>query len=60
LIFDRWGTLIFESEDINAGWDGNVKGQVAGPDVYTYHATYETMQYPGEMHRNTGTFMLSR
>ncbi|MEI7725684.1 MAG: gliding motility-associated C-terminal domain-containing protein [Bacteroidota bacterium] len=60
LIFDRWGALIFEASDINTGWDGYIKGQPAGPGVYTYHTTYESLQFPGEMHRDTGTFMLSK
>lgn len=38
LIFDRWGNLIFTTEDINNGWDGCVKGS-SNPvqqDVYVY------------------------
>jgi gliding motility-associated-like protein len=26
LIFDRWGQLVFQSNDINKGWDGKVNG----------------------------------
>jgi gliding motility-associated-like protein len=26
-IFDRWGALIFESNDINKAWDGSVNGK---------------------------------
>lgn len=36
-IFDRWGILVFESEDPGRGWDGSFKGLVAQPDVYVYH-----------------------
>ena len=36
-IFDRWGEQIFESTDLNIGWDGTVKGNdYAKPGVYTY------------------------
>jgi gliding motility-associated-like protein len=35
-IFDRWGTLIFTTRDINKGWDGTVKGQKAAEGVYVY------------------------
>jgi len=38
LIFDRWGNQIFETEDINIGWDGRAnKGkEIAQQDVYVY------------------------
>jgi gliding motility-associated-like protein len=26
-IYDRWGSLIFESKDITKGWDGSINGQ---------------------------------
>jgi gliding motility-associated-like protein len=35
-VFDRWGTLIFATKDINKGWDGTVKGQKAAEGVYVY------------------------
>ncbi len=34
-IFDRWGKLVFESNDINTGWDGKRKGgALASEGVY--------------------------
>ncbi|HYG20853.1 MAG TPA: gliding motility-associated C-terminal domain-containing protein, partial [Ohtaekwangia sp.] len=39
-IFDRWGTLIFESRDKNQGWDGYDKnGQLLPSGVYVYKLT---------------------
>jgi gliding motility-associated-like protein len=37
-IFDRWGNIIFKSNDINSGWDGKAnKGrEQAQQDVYIY------------------------
>jgi gliding motility-associated-like protein len=37
-IFDRWGNLIFKSEDYNFPWDGKIrqKGDVVQEDVYVY------------------------
>jgi gliding motility-associated-like protein len=37
-IFNRWGDLIFESHDMNQGWDGTMKkdGTKAQDDVYTW------------------------
>ncbi|WP_289053062.1 PKD domain-containing protein [Carboxylicivirga marina] len=37
-IFNRWGQLIFESNDVNEGWDGTYKGQLAPQAVYVYKA----------------------
>jgi gliding motility-associated-like protein len=38
LIFDRWGNQIFESNDLDKGWDGKVKGkgELAQEDVYVW------------------------
>lgn len=35
-IFSRRGILIFESNDINIGWDGYFKGQLSDPGVYVW------------------------
>jgi gliding motility-associated-like protein len=26
-VFDRWGALVFETDDINNAWDGSIKGK---------------------------------
>ena len=38
-IFNRWGEQLFESEDINKGWDGTYKGQPVPVDVYVFQLT---------------------
>jgi gliding motility-associated-like protein len=35
-IFNRWGELVFESDNINEGWNGIYKGDVQPLDVYVY------------------------
>jgi gliding motility-associated-like protein len=35
-IYNRWGTLVFESSDKNVGWDGYYKGALQAQDVYHY------------------------
>jgi hypothetical protein len=35
-IFSKFGILIFESSDVNIGWDGYYKGQIANPGVYIW------------------------
>jgi len=37
-IFNRWGELIFETEDVNRGWDGYYRGEMAQQDVYVWKA----------------------
>lgn len=38
LIYDRWGELVYESNNFNVGWDGAIKGNKnkATQDVYVY------------------------
>jgi PKD repeat protein len=38
LIFNRWGEIVFETNDINIGWDGYYRGKLAEQDVYVYKA----------------------
>lgn len=35
-IFSKMGILIFESNDINIGWDGYLNGQLSNPGVYIW------------------------
>lgn len=35
-IFSKMGVLIFETNDINVGWDGYFKGQLNNPGVYIW------------------------
>ena len=36
-IFDRWGDLLFESEDIQKHWDGYFMGEKVEQGKYLYH-----------------------
>lgn len=36
LIFNKWGQLLFESNDQQVGWDGYYKGKLMPMDVYVY------------------------
>ncbi|MCA1757921.1 MAG: PKD domain-containing protein [Bacteroidales bacterium] len=39
-IFNRWGVLIYESRELNNGWDGYIKeGTLAPQGVYVYKVT---------------------
>ncbi|MFT5800700.1 MAG: gliding motility-associated-like protein [Nonlabens sp.] len=50
-IFDRWGTTLYRSNDINKGWDGFFNRKKTNPGVYIwmYKATVETCHRQMEM-----------
>jgi len=35
-IYNRWGQLIFQSTEINRGWDGYYRGKLMASDTYVY------------------------
>lgn len=37
-IYDRWGEKVFETEDLNYGWDGAFRGKPLNPGVFVYFA----------------------
>ena len=37
-VFNRWGEKVFQSNDINFGWDGTYKGILQDPGVFVYEA----------------------
>lgn len=37
IIYNRWGEKVFESKDINDGWDGTHKGETLNPAVFVYY-----------------------
>ncbi len=37
ILYDRWGEKIFETTDINIGWDGTFRGKPVDPAVYVYY-----------------------
>ena len=55
-IFDRFGTCVFTSTDIDTGWNGQIKGTNAPVGMYQYRIT---IQLPnGEMVERHGTVQL--
>lgn len=36
-VYNRWGQLVFETTDINIGWDGIYKGMKADPAVFAWY-----------------------
>ncbi|MEI6823559.1 MAG: SBBP repeat-containing protein [Bacteroidota bacterium] len=59
VIYDRWGEMIFESDDKNKGWDGTYKGKAVPLDVYIYQFT-ATIKDTGEQKKITGRVTVVR
>lgn len=57
-IYNRWGVLIFRSNDVNIGWDGYYKEKLMKEDVYIYRLTGRLNS--GKKVSVTGDFMLMR
>lgn len=57
-IFNRWGNLVFQTTNLNQGWDGNINGIPQEMDAYTYFISYIT--YKDEPVSKTGSFILLR
>jgi gliding motility-associated-like protein len=35
-VFNRWGERLFETTDLNQGWDGTFRGTLSAPGVYVF------------------------
>jgi gliding motility-associated-like protein len=58
-IFDRYGRVIFESNDKGVGWDGMQKGKAVPAGGYVYIITYNAPNYPATQ-LIKGSFVLIR
>jgi gliding motility-associated-like protein len=45
LIYNRWGELLFETQDLQKGWDGTFKGVLSQQDVYIYKVSARGQAY---------------
>ena len=57
-IYNRWGQLVFATNDRKIGWDGTFKGQLQPMDVYAYVLDAEF--FDGQKVRKTGDITLIR
>jgi gliding motility-associated-like protein len=57
-VFNRWGQLIFESNDLDNGWDGTFNGVPQNMETYIYQASVDT--YTDETLTKSGSFKLIR
>ncbi len=42
-VFDRWGDLVFQSDNIHEAWNGSYRGREASVGVYVWTLTYENI-----------------
>lgn len=57
-IYNRWGQVVFQTDNKKQGWDGTFKGTLQPMDVYTY--TLEAEFSDGQKLRKTGDINLLR
>lgn len=56
-IFNRWGELIFESHDVEVGWNGTYDGKQVQDGIYTWRLkfgqknTSKVLQYTGHVNK---------
>lgn len=64
-IFNRWGDMIFESDDRSlategkfAGWDGKVKGVRVPDGIYPFKVEYKLKSTRNKLHSKIGSVMV--
>ncbi len=57
-IYNRWGEKLYETVDINTGWDGTYLGKMSPSSVYTYKI--EIISKENKSTQYSGTFTLLR
>ncbi len=57
-VYDRWGVIVFETTDIDAGWDGTYKGVPQPVGVYVYEVS--AVSSTGKVFSKTGNVTLLR
>lgn len=57
-IFNRWGNLVFETSDIDKGWDGTYNGKAQPMGVYIFNIEARTAS--GKVFRKDGNVTLVR
>lgn len=58
VIYDRWGQVLFTTDDMTKGWDGEVGGSPVPSGVYVYKIDYRGVDKQFEM--LSGSFLLLR
>ncbi len=56
IVMNRWGEKVFQTTDLNAGWDGSYNGTQQTGGVYTYFINYKSLD--GVLIEERGNFTL--
>lgn len=56
-IFDRWGELIYSTDNVENGWDGVYKGTNSPPEVYVYQLSVDFMDGKTKVLRGSVTLI---
>jgi len=57
-IYNRWGELVFRTQDQNKGWDGTLGGKAVDPGVFVYHL--KAICFDGQEYFEKGNVTLIR
>jgi gliding motility-associated-like protein len=57
-IYNRWGNVIYKSNDPSQGWDGKYKGENVQDGLYNYHLKYISCEKTNAVHELRGHFSL--
>ena len=56
LVYDRWGGIVFSTNNYQEGWNGTDNGEVLEGGVYSYKISYLTPNGNQEEHKGKITF----
>ena len=59
-VFNRWGNLVFKTNDLTQGWDGTSNGANLSEGVYFYQITYKSTFEPDQPQILRGSITLLR
>lgn len=60
-IYNRWGEIIFQSDDPTKVWDGSYNGKVIAPMMYAFVVSYKSRDFPEreKITRRGGIFLVN-
>lgn len=60
-IYDRWGNLVFETNDANSGWNGDTSsGRLTTGENLIYNYIYKAVSWSGDVKQGRGVVTLLR
>ena len=59
-VFDRWGRLVFQTQDPTQLWDGRSRGQLSNSGMYIWLMEYELLDDRNTVGKESGQVLLIR